>query len=54
MITNSPARFVQNEVGIPEQKNLKFRPEETLKNIGPEMDLLDKFIIHDIDTDVEL
>ena len=54
MITNSPARFVQNEVGSPEQKNLKIRPEEILKNIGPEMDLLEKFIIHDIDTDVEL
>ena len=54
MITNSPARFVQNEVVIPEQKNLKIRPEEILKNIGPEMDLLEKFIIHDIDTDVEL
>ena len=54
MITNSPARIVQNEVGSPEQKNLQIRPEEILKNIGPEMDLLEKFIIHDIDTDVEL
>ena len=54
MITNSLARIVQNEVGSPEQKNLQIRPEEILKNIGPEMDLLEKFIIHDIDTDVEL
>ena len=54
MITNSPARIVQNEVGSPEQKNLQIRPEEILKNIVPEMDLLEKFIIHDIDTDVEL
>ena len=51
MITNSPARIVQNEVGSSEQKNLQIRPEEILKNIGPEMDLLEKFIIHDIDTD---
>ena len=54
MITNSPARIVQNKVGSPEQIYLQIRPEEILKNIGPEMDLLEKFIIHDIDTDVEL
>ena len=42
MITNSPERIVQNEVGSPEQKNLPIRPEEILKNIGPEMDLLEK------------
>ena len=36
MITNSPARNVQNEVGSPEQKNLQIRPEEILKNIGSE------------------
>ena len=34
MIINSPARFVQNEVGISEQKNLKIRLEEILKDIS--------------------